>query len=148
MRASAVVKRQLTVPPAWLRVAHQALTSRFTVSISGNRRLKHWRANTLNSHSAIFNQLPCFGVYTNSNLSSNARATCGANTLYNDAPQWVLRLSITRVIRLASGKSSSSSRRTPRAHSPAAWLSATCKCQYRLKIPQKCRLKIPHLWIK
>ena len=21
-------------------------------------------------------------------------------------------------------------------------------CQYRLKIPQKCRLKIPHLWIK
>ena len=25
----------------------------------------------------------------------------------------------------------------------------TCKrCQYRLKIPQKCRLKIPHLYIK
>ena len=25
---------------------------------------------------------------------------------------------------------------------------STGECQYRLKIPQKCRLKIPHLWIK
>ena len=51
----------------------------------------------------------------------------GHSPLYNDAPQWVFKLSITRVIRLASGKSCSTRRRTPRAHSPDAWLSATCR---------------------
>ena len=51
----------------------------------------------------MFSQLPCFGVYTNSSLSSNARALSGSKVLYSDAPVCLLRLSITSVIRGASG---------------------------------------------
>ena len=68
-----------------------------------HRRAKHCRASTLNSHSAMFSQLPCFGVYTNSSLSSNARALAGSKVLYSDAPVCVLRLSISSVIRCACG---------------------------------------------
>ena len=49
--------------------------------MSGIRRSKHCRDSTLNSHLAMFSQLPCFGVYTNSSLSSNARALAGLKGL-------------------------------------------------------------------
>ena len=44
------------------RSSTQALTSDRTRSISGKRRFKHCRNRTLNSHSDMFNQLPCLGV--------------------------------------------------------------------------------------
>ena len=125
MRAFSVVNRHRAEAARSLRVRVQAVTSRRTVSLSGSRRFRHCRASTLNSHSAMFNQLPCLGVYTNASFSINARATCGSNALYSDAPQWVLRLSMTSVIRLASGKSSSTSRRTPSAQATARWSAAT-----------------------
>ena len=86
MRASAVVKRHSTGLLVRLRCSIQALTSLRSVSMSAIRRAKHCRASTLNSHSAMFSQLPCFGVYTNSSLSSNARALAGSKVLYSDAP--------------------------------------------------------------
>src|ERR1017187_9428311 len=39
---------------------------------------KHWPFNTCNSISAILSQLPCLGVYINSNLSHNLFATSGS----------------------------------------------------------------------
>ena len=68
---------------------------------------------------------PCFGVYTNSSLSSNARAFSGAKVRYSDAPVCVFKLSITSVIRCASGKSSCTKRRTPSAQVGPLWSSAT-----------------------
>ena len=58
-----------------------------TALISGKRRFRHWRESTLNSHSAIFSQLPCLGVYTNSNFSNKRRAISGSKVLYNEAPR-------------------------------------------------------------
>ena len=78
------------------------------------------KPDTLNSHSAIFNQLPCFGVYTNSSLFNRARATWGSNALYKEAPVCVFKLSMTKVIRLASAKTFSTKVRTPCAHCSAA----------------------------
>ena len=49
------------------------------------------------------NQLPFVGVYAKSTLSSNVRAFSASKVLYGDAPVCVLRLSITSVIRCASG---------------------------------------------
>lgn len=62
MRASAVVNRPSTLPRRWFRSSTHRWT--FSVSISGRaiRRDRHCHANTLNSISALFNQLPCLGV--------------------------------------------------------------------------------------
>ena len=61
-RASAVVKRQLTVASSSLRRCCQAWTSRSSSSCVPMRRERHWRASAESSISAIFNQLPWTGV--------------------------------------------------------------------------------------
>ena len=62
VRASWVLKRQLMVAWAVLRSVTRAWTSRPRASSSGSRYLRQERDSTLNSISAIFNQLPCLGV--------------------------------------------------------------------------------------
>ena len=46
----------------WLRSCSSAETSRFSITSSLIRRLRHWLLKTLNSISAMFSQLPCTGV--------------------------------------------------------------------------------------
>ena len=75
-----------------------AITSFLTTAMSSILLFKHWLVSTFNSISAIFNQLPCFGVYTNSNRSHIAFALFGWNVSYNDPGTCVFRLSITNVI--------------------------------------------------
>ena len=41
---------------------------------------KHCRVVALNSFSAIFSQLPCFGVWQNSIRRTNSRARSGSKT--------------------------------------------------------------------
>ena len=62
MRASAVVKRQSTFMVSWLRWSCHVLNSLRSASWSGIRRARNCRANTPNSISAMFSQLPCLGV--------------------------------------------------------------------------------------
>ena len=62
VRASWVLKRQLMAAWAVLRSVTRAWTSRPRASSSGSRCLSQERDSTLNSISAIFNQLPCLGV--------------------------------------------------------------------------------------
>src|SRR5215471_9524575 len=50
----------------------------------------------------MLSQLACLGVWWISKRSSNRRASCGGNAVYKDAPVWVLRLSSTKRIRVAS----------------------------------------------
>ena len=40
----------------------------------------HWRVIELSSFSAMFSQLPCFGVWQNSMRRTNSRARAGSNT--------------------------------------------------------------------
>lgn len=61
-RASSAVKCQVTLHASSLRMFSQAETSCLTVSRSINLRARHWRVMALSSISAIFSQLPCFGV--------------------------------------------------------------------------------------
>jgi hypothetical protein len=62
IRASSVVNRQSTGAEfSFLRFS-QAATSSVKISLSSIRRSRHCRLKTLNSISAIFNQLPCLGV--------------------------------------------------------------------------------------
>ena len=62
MRASPVVKRQSTlIASRFLRSCHAPVSCSRT-SWLGIRRSRHWRASTPSSISAIFSQLPCFGV--------------------------------------------------------------------------------------
>ena len=62
VRASRVLNRQLMVALAALRSRTSAWTSLPSASSSGSRYFRQQRDSTLNSISAIFNQLPCFGV--------------------------------------------------------------------------------------
>ena len=62
IRASSVVKRQLTGAPRLLRSTCQAQTSVRICSMEGMRRFKHWLFKALSSISAMFSQLPCLGV--------------------------------------------------------------------------------------
>ena len=55
-------KRQSMTATASLRLRSSAETSRFSITSSLIRRLRHWLLNTLNSISAMFSQLPCRGV--------------------------------------------------------------------------------------
>lgn len=86
----------------------------------------HWRDSRPNSISAIFNQLPCLGVYTTSKRAISRRASEGSNASYSgdfadlgagylanlilvrhaaalDANECVLRLSMNSVTRSARG---------------------------------------------
>ena len=60
--ASWVLNRQLMVARAAFRSCTRAWVSRRSISSSGSRCLRQQRDNTLNSISAMFSQLPCFGV--------------------------------------------------------------------------------------
>jgi len=71
--------------------------------MSPMRRFKHCRTITLISISAMLSQLPCLGVWTNSKRSHSALAFAGGKVSYNAAGVWVLRLSMTSVMRSASG---------------------------------------------
>src|SRR5919202_1103903 len=126
MRASAVVKRQLTVTLLLLRSSSHAATSALNVSWSAMRRSRHCRLRMLSSISAIFSQLPCLGVWWNSNLSQMRFASSGSNVAYNDAGLGVFRLSSTTVIRSASGKCTSTNSRMQCAQSRAVLWSVTC----------------------
>ena len=53
------------------------------------------RASTLNSISAMFNQLPCLGVWWNSSRFAIRRASGAGNVSYRDAGRCVFRLSMT-----------------------------------------------------
>src|ERR1039458_7835651 len=67
--ALSLVNCQLIVASLLLRLCCHASTSSFIVSILSILRFKHCPINTFNSISAMFNQLPCIGVYINSYLS-------------------------------------------------------------------------------
>ena len=57
-----------------LDIAQASVSSR-SISMFGMRRPeRHWRVMELNSFSAIFSQLPCFGVKRNSRRFTIARA--------------------------------------------------------------------------
>ena len=60
--ASAVVKRQSTRTDSRFRRACHAATSRRIAARSGMRRSRHWPTMAPISISAMFSQLPCFGV--------------------------------------------------------------------------------------
>ena len=64
--ASLAVKRQVMAAALALRSDTFAFTALSRLSASGLRPRKQARASTLNSISAIFNQLPCLGVWWNS----------------------------------------------------------------------------------
>ena len=57
-----VLNLQWMVAPAALRSLTRACTSRRSASSPGSRCFKQERDSTLNSISAMFNQLPCLGV--------------------------------------------------------------------------------------
>ena len=72
-------------------------TSFMMVSILSIRLLRHCPFKTFNSISAIFNQLPCFGVKTNSKRSHILLACFGENlskdgtiTNYNNSCGWYI----------------------------------------------------------
>jgi tetratricopeptide (TPR) repeat protein len=62
MRASSVVKRHSILTHCSLRSFSQASTSLVNSALSSMRRSRHCLLRTLNSISAISNQLPCLGV--------------------------------------------------------------------------------------
>jgi hypothetical protein len=62
VRAASLVKCQDVVRRSALRCCTQAATSVSSVSWSGMRRARHWRASTESSNSARLSQLPWVGV--------------------------------------------------------------------------------------
>ena len=62
VRASRVLNRQLMVALAALRSVTRASTSLLRASSPESRCFRQERDRTLNSISAVFNQLPCLGV--------------------------------------------------------------------------------------
>jgi len=107
MRVSSIVKRQFISHLKAFFCTTQADTSRVKQPLSVMRSLRHRQDKRLNSISAIFSQLPCFGVQQNLSLLRSPLASFGSNTLYSDVPVWVLRLSITNLIVMACRQSSS-----------------------------------------
>jgi len=101
IRASLVVNCQLTLAFLVFLAFCQASTSFFTSEMLLIHRFKHCPLKTFNSISAMFNQLPCFGVYTNSNRFQRALAFSGGNVSYRAPGPWVFRLSITNVMSCA-----------------------------------------------
>ena len=79
IRASSFVNCQLTLAFLLFLNCCHARTSFLTTSISSILLFRHCPVSTFNSISAMFSQLPCFGVYTNSNLSHKAFALSGGN---------------------------------------------------------------------
>ncbi len=103
MRASAVVKRQSVRRTAALRVATQAATSLVSVAWSSSRRSRHCRWRVPSSISAMFSQLPCFGVWWISSRSANRLVSAGGKASYSETGVWMLRLSMTSTMRSACG---------------------------------------------
>ena len=101
IRASLVVNCQLTLAFLVFLAFCQASTSFFTSEMLLIHRFKHCPLKTFNSISAMFNQLPCFGVYTNSNRFQRALAFSGGNVSYRAPGPWVFRLSMTNVMSCA-----------------------------------------------
>ena len=79
IRAFSAVNCQLTLAFLLFLTACHAKTSFLTTSISSILLFRHCPVSTFNSISAMFSQLPCFGVYTNSNLSHSSFALSGGN---------------------------------------------------------------------
>ena len=125
MRASSVVHCQSTCFASLLRLFSHAFVSLRSVSMSGIRRHKHCRVSTLSSISAIFNQLPCLGVYTISKREHNLCASSASNALDKDDSVCVFRLSQTKITRFAIGYTSSNSTFTSSAQSTAVRRSRT-----------------------
>ena len=61
-RALAVVNRHSTEERAAFRAFSHASIFGRTRSLPGSRWFRHWRDSLEHSLSAIFSQLPCFGV--------------------------------------------------------------------------------------
>ena len=57
-----MLKRQSTLAPDRLRSLCQALTSRSSVSTSGNRRLRHCLTRTESSISTMFNHISAYAI--------------------------------------------------------------------------------------
>ena len=74
-RASAVVNCQSVLTWLLFQLCCHAATSSTRVCLSAMRRSRHWPDKTLSSDSAMFIQLPCFGVKCHSNRSTNRRAS-------------------------------------------------------------------------
>ncbi len=110
-RASAVVNRPSTVPPAALRRSTHAAVSRSRVARSGMRRQRYGRDPAPSSLSALGSPLPCFGGYRNSNRFRTRRASGGAKASYHDAGPCGFRWSMIRTIFFPGIGSSASSRR-------------------------------------
>ena len=89
MRASSALNRQLTGFAAAFLRRSQAATSRRSMSRSCIRRSRHCRARTLIPGSAMFSQLPCFGVWCTSNPLARREAPTGAKASYSVESLWV-----------------------------------------------------------
>ena len=61
-------------------VDHADTSSWSVLSSPMRRRRRHWRVIELSSFSAMFSQLPCFGVWQNSMRRTSCRARVGSNT--------------------------------------------------------------------
>ena len=85
-----------------LRRSSQARISLPNQSALSSRRLRHWLCKTPISISAMLSQLACLGVWWISAVQQPSGLS-GGNACYKDAPVWVLRLSSTKRMRIASG---------------------------------------------
>ena len=79
VRASSMLSCQSTPVCSRLRSSAQAAVSDVTKALLSIRRSRHWRCNALNSSSATFSQLPCFGVCTQWMRSFNRLASAAGN---------------------------------------------------------------------
>lgn len=129
---SCVVNHQSTPFAALLRFVCQAAVSRRSVSKSGIQRHRHCRLSTLSSISAMFNQLPCLSVNTNSKREQNRCASAASNALYNAASLCVLKLSDPKITRFAVGYTSSNTIFT----SYAQFIAARRSCPDTLRHPE------------
>jgi hypothetical protein len=77
VRASLVVKCQLTCRWSVLTVLCQAASSVLRVSRSSMRRSRHWRVRADSSISAMLSQDPCLGVWWISSRWASVRALAG-----------------------------------------------------------------------
>ena len=86
MRASSAVNCQLTFAFLLFLNSCHARTSFRTTSMSSILLFKHCPVSTFNSISAIFSQLPCFGVYANSNnnIGIYLHGSSNDNHIYNN----------------------------------------------------------------
>ncbi len=89
MRALAVVNCHRTSTIRSFRSSSQAVTCFSNSSLVSIRRSGHCRASTDSSISAMFSQLPCFGVWWTSSRSAIRRACSGGNASHDDLILWL-----------------------------------------------------------